>query len=142
MADSLERPKKTKKFGKSFQYKTKYNTTWFSQENLKNHKDVITNSKFGEFYVHFNNKICVKDVLCIHDIANDLVRHYSENDIINDNAKIGVLEDLEIKIFFAAQPWCAPLQEVLKRKSLPLKNFCTLTGLKMAETSNLVFSKT
>ena len=84
IADSPERPTKTKKFGGSFQYKTKFNTTWFSQENLKNHKDVITNSKFGEFYFYFKNKICTKDVLCIHDIANDLVRHYSENDIIND----------------------------------------------------------
>ena len=110
MADSPERPTKTKKFEGFFQYKTKYNTIWFSQENLKNHKNIITNSKLGEFYFCFKNKICTKDVLCIHDIANDLVRHYSENDIINDmpNAKIGVLEDQEIKIFFAAQPWWAP----------------------------------
>ena len=129
MADSPERPTKTKKFGESFQNKTKFNTTWLSQENLKNHKDVITNSKFGEFYFYFKNKICTKDVLCIHDIANDLVRHYSGNDIINDIMRKRVLEDLEIKIFFTAQPWWAPLQEVLKRKSLPLKNFCTLTGL-------------
>ena len=82
MADSPERPMKTKKFGGSFQYKTKYNTTWSSQENLKSYKDVLTNSKFGEFYFYFKNKIYTKDVLCIHDIANDLVRHYCENDII------------------------------------------------------------
>ena len=32
------------------QYKMKYNTIWFSQESLKNYKDIITNSKLGEFY--------------------------------------------------------------------------------------------
>ena len=47
MADSRERPTKAKKFKGSLQYKTKYNATWFSQENLKNFKDVITNSKLG-----------------------------------------------------------------------------------------------
>ena len=32
------------------QYKMKYNTIWFSQASLKNSKDIITNSKLGEFY--------------------------------------------------------------------------------------------
>ena len=63
MADSPERPTKAKKFKGSFQYKTKYNTTWFSQENLKNYKDVITNSKLDEFY--FYCKICIKDVAMV-----------------------------------------------------------------------------
>ena len=35
MANFPEVPAKAKKF----QYKTKYNTTWFSQENLKNYKE-------------------------------------------------------------------------------------------------------
>ena len=42
--DSPERPTKAKKFVRSFQYETKYNITWFSQENLKNYKDVVTNN--------------------------------------------------------------------------------------------------
>ena len=43
MADLPERATKAKKF----QYKTKHNTTWFSQENFKNYDDMITNSKLG-----------------------------------------------------------------------------------------------
>ena len=58
--DSPERLTKAKKFGGSFQYKTKYNITWFSQENLKNYKDVVTNSNLGEFYFYSN--ICTKDI--------------------------------------------------------------------------------
>ena len=46
-----------------FEYKTKCNTTWFSQENLKSYEDVITDCKFGEFY--FYCKICFNDGLCI-----------------------------------------------------------------------------
>ena len=62
-----------KKFEGSFQWKKKYNTTCFSQENLKNRNDIITNSMLGE--ICFYCKICTKDVSCIYDIANDLVRH-------------------------------------------------------------------
>ena len=97
MADSPEKTTKTKKFEVSFQCKTKYNTTWFSQENSKspNHEFQVR----GSFFLP---KICTKNVLFIHDFANDLVRNcnsvthqkrekekhaqffYSENDIIND----------------------------------------------------------
>ena len=73
MADLPDRPRKAKKFMGSFQYKTKYNTIWFSQENLKNYKDVITNSKLGEFY--FYCKIYTKDVSCSYGGASDFVRH-------------------------------------------------------------------
>ena len=73
MADLPDRPRKAKKFKGSFQYKTKYNTIWFSQENLKNYKDVITNSKLGEFY--FYCKICTKDVSCSHGGASGFARH-------------------------------------------------------------------
>ena len=97
MADSPEKITKTKKFEVSFQCKTKYNTTWFSQENSKspNHEFQVR----GSFFLP---KICTKNILFIHDFANDLVRNcnsvthqkrekekhaeffYSENDIIND----------------------------------------------------------
>ena len=73
MADLPVRPRKAKKFKGSFQYKTKYNTIWFSQENLKNFKDVIWNSKLGEFY--FYCKIYTQDVSCGHGGASDLARH-------------------------------------------------------------------
>ena len=73
MADSSERPTKAKKFKESFQYKTKYNTTLCSLENLKNCKDVITNSKLGKFYFYY--KICTKIVSCSHGGTSDLVRH-------------------------------------------------------------------
>ena len=71
MADSPERPAKAKKFKGSFQYKKKYNTTWSSQEKLKNYKDMITNSKLGDF--HFYCKICTK--FCSYGGVGDLVRH-------------------------------------------------------------------
>ena len=61
---------KGKKFKGSFQYKAKYNTTWFSQESWKNYKDVITNSKF-----YFYCKICTKDTSCRHGGASNLLRH-------------------------------------------------------------------
>ena len=67
MADFPQRPIKSKKFEGSFQYKTKYNIPCFSQENLKNYKDMVTNSKLGEFYFY-----CKKMY-----VANDLVRHYN-----------------------------------------------------------------
>ena len=75
MADKPERsgPSNSKKFKGSFNYKTKYNAAWFSQDNLKKYKDVITNSKLGESY--FSYKICAKDVSCSHGGASDLVRH-------------------------------------------------------------------
>ena len=72
VADS-KRDQQGKKFKGSFQYKTKYNTTWFSQESLKNYKDAITNSKLGEYY--FYCKICTKDVSCSHGGISDLKRH-------------------------------------------------------------------
>ena len=74
MVDSPERPTKAKQFKGFFQYKTKYNTIWFSQKNLKNYKDVITNFKLGEFY--FYCKIYTKDVSCSDGGASDLVRYY------------------------------------------------------------------
>ena len=73
MADLPDRPRKAKKFKGSFQYKTKNNTIWFSQENLKNYKDVIMNSKLGEFY--FYCKMYTKDVSCSHGGASDFGRH-------------------------------------------------------------------
>ena len=75
MADWPERsgPSNSKKFKGLFNYKTKYNAAWFSQDNLKKYKDVITNSKLGESY--FYCKICAKDVSCSHSGASDLVRH-------------------------------------------------------------------
>ena len=71
MVDSPERPMKAKKFKGSFQYKLKYKTTWFCSENCKNYKNVITNSKLGEFY--FYCKICTKDVSCSCGGASNLV---------------------------------------------------------------------
>ena len=67
MVESPDVPTKAKKF----QYKTKYNTTWFSQESLKNYKDVVTNSKLGYFYC----KIYIKYVSCSHGVADGLMRH-------------------------------------------------------------------
>ena len=63
---------KYKEIKGSFSYKTKCNASWFSQQNLKEYKDVITQSKLGESYFHF--KICNKDVLCSHGGASDLLR--------------------------------------------------------------------
>ena len=65
--------KEGKKYKGSFQYKTKYNATWFSLEILNNHKDVITNSKLGEFNLYC--KMCTKDASCSHGSAGNLVRH-------------------------------------------------------------------
>ena len=75
MAESPDRStgSKSEKIKGSFSYKTKYNASWFSQQNLKQYKDVITQSKLGES--HFHCKICNKDVLCSHGGASDLVRH-------------------------------------------------------------------
>ena len=64
---------KSKNIKGSFNYKTKYSASWFSQQNLKQYKDVITQSKLGESYFHC--KIFNKDVLCSHGGASDLVRH-------------------------------------------------------------------
>ena len=65
MTNSPQRPTMSKKFEGSFQYKTKYNITCFSHENVKNYKDMIMNSKLGELYFY-----CKKMY-----VANDLVRH-------------------------------------------------------------------
>ena len=75
MAESRDRStgSKSKKFKGSFSYKTKYNASWFFQQNLKQYKDVITQSKLGESYFHC--KICNKDVSCSHCGASDLVQH-------------------------------------------------------------------
>ena len=75
MAESLDRcaGSKSKKFKGSFSYKTKYNASWFSQQDLKLYKDVITQSKVGELYFHW--KICNKDVSCSHCGTSDLVQH-------------------------------------------------------------------
>ena len=75
MAESPDRStgSKSKEFKGSFSCKTKYNASWFSQQNLKQYKDVITQSKLGESYIHC--KICNKDVSCSHGGASDLVRH-------------------------------------------------------------------
>ena len=75
MAESPDRStgSKSKKFKGSFSCKTKYNASWFSQQNLKQYKDVITQSKLGESYFHC--KICNKDVSCSHGGTSDLVRH-------------------------------------------------------------------
>ena len=75
MAQSPDRStgSKSEKIKGSFSYKTKYNASWFSQQNLKQCKDVITQFKLGES--HFHCKICNKDVLCSHGGASDLVRH-------------------------------------------------------------------
>ena len=67
---------KSKQFKGSYSYKTKYNVTWFSQQNLKQYKNVITQSKLGESYLHC--KICNKDVSCSHGAASDLVRHCTD----------------------------------------------------------------
>ena len=64
---------KSKKFKGSFSCNTKYKASWFSQQNLKQYKDPITQSKLGESYFHC--KICSKDVSCSHGGASDLVRH-------------------------------------------------------------------
>ena len=74
MAESRDRStgSKSKKFTGSFSYKTKYNASWFFQQNLKQYKDVITQSKLGESFFHC--KICNKDVSCSHGGASDLVR--------------------------------------------------------------------
>ena len=64
---------KSKNFKGSFSYKTKYNASWFSQQSLKQYKDVITQSKLGESYFHC--KICNKDVPCSHGGTSDLARH-------------------------------------------------------------------
>ena len=45
----------------------------FSQQNLKQYKDVITQTKLEESYFHC--KICDKDVSCSHGGASDLVQH-------------------------------------------------------------------
>ena len=75
MAESPDRStgSKSKKFIGSFSCKTKYNASWFSQQNLKQYKHVITQSKLGESYFHC--KICNKDVSCSHGGTSDLVRH-------------------------------------------------------------------
>ena len=75
MAESPDRStgSKSKEFKGSFSCKTKYNASWFSQQNLKQYKDVITQSKLGELYFHC--KICNKDVSCSHGGTSDLVRH-------------------------------------------------------------------
>ena len=75
MAESPDRStgSKSKKFKGFFSYKTKYNASRFSQQNLKQYKDVITQSKLGESYVHC--KICNKDMSCSHGGASDLVQH-------------------------------------------------------------------
>ena len=64
---------KSRKIKVSFSYKTKYNTSWFSQQNLKLYKDEITQSKIGELYFHC--KICSKDVSCSHCGTSDLLQH-------------------------------------------------------------------
>ena len=64
---------KSKNFKGSSSYKTKYDPSWFSRQNLKQYKDVITQSKLGESYFHC--KICNKDVSCSHGGTSDLVRH-------------------------------------------------------------------
>ena len=64
---------KSRKIKVSFSYKTKYNTSWFSQQNLKLYKDEITQSKIGELYFHC--KICNKDVSCSHCGTSDLLQH-------------------------------------------------------------------
>ena len=75
MVESVDRStgSNSKKFKGSFSYKTKYNASWFSQQNLKQYKDVITQSKLGESYFHC--KVCNKDASCSHCGASDLLRH-------------------------------------------------------------------
>ena len=75
MAESPDRStgSKSKESKGSFSCKTKYDASCFSQQNLKQYKDVITQSKLGELYFHC--KICNKDVSCSHGGTSDLVRH-------------------------------------------------------------------
>ena len=68
----------------SLQYKTKYNITWFSQEYIKNYKDVVTNSKLGEFCftVKYAPKIYCNSVTHQKSEKERRVHFFSKNFII------------------------------------------------------------
>ena len=102
----------------SFQYKTKYNITWFSQENLKNYKDVVTNSKLGEFYFYSNIAPQISCNSMTHqksETKKKTITFFLFRKLHNKKAKIGVLNDLQIKISLAPQPrWVVLLRSIQK----------------------------